>query len=78
MNMLLQMEDSSLETRYKRSIVSNGTMLLTKSMPNIDLKQVLNFVRNLFQADSVDWMNMPQTIFNGKVNDKYLNTIFEG
>ena len=78
MNTICRLEDSPLELRYKRSIVSNGTMLLTKFNPNTDISKTVQFVKNLVVADDIDWLRMPSAIFNGRLDDKFLNTLFEG
>ena len=78
MNMLCQFETSELPIRYKRSIVSKGTMLITKLNKNTDLKKLVVAIKSVFEADEVDWMAMTMIPFAGNLNDKLLNQIIEG
>lgn len=78
MNMLCGLEACTLPVRYKRSMVTRGTMLMTKCASNLDVKKLLQWVRSFYQKDEVDWMSMPVTKFDGKLNDKLISTILEG
>lgn len=77
MNMLCTFEGSSLSSKYKRMIVSRGNMFLTKCMAQTDTKKLLKYINAIFESDSVNWMSMDITKFNGKLSDETLNKIFE-
>lgn len=78
MNMLCVLENSPLSTRYKRTIVNRGTMLVTKCNPKIDIKQLIKYINKIFTPDSVDWLSMDWAKFTGKFSVNLLNNILEG
>lgn len=77
MNMLCTFENSPLSAKYKRMIVSRGNMFLTKCLAQTDTKKLLKYINAIFESDTVDWMSMDITKFNGKLSDETLNKIFE-
>lgn len=78
MNMLCQFEKSTLPTRFKRTLISRGSMFVTKCSKQTNLNKLVNFIKAIYEPSEVDWLS-PQIIpFNGKLSDKLLNMIFEG
>ena len=78
MNMLCQFEASSLQTRYKRTLVSHGIMLVTKCNKHLDLKKLVNYIKAIYEPDEVNWLAHEPIPFNGNLTDKLLNDILEG
>lgn len=78
MNMLCQLEASSLATRYKRNLESKGTMFVTKCTPRLDLKKLLQYVKAVYQPSEVDWLSPKPVPFNGKLNEVLLNEVLGG
>lgn len=78
MNMLCQLEASSLATRYKRNLESKGTMFITKCTPRLDLKKLLQYVKAVYQPSEVDWLSPKPVPFNGKLNEVLLNEVLGG
>ena len=78
MNFLCQFENCELNTRYKKNMVSTGTMFLTKYNKGTDIKSLIKFVKNLYQPDEVDWMSMPTSPFFGRLDDKFISSIIDG
>ena len=77
MNMLSRLESSPLSTRYKRAIVSKGTMFITKVAKGQNMKQLKEYINDIFIPTGADWMSMKATAFNGKINESLLNAILE-
>lgn len=77
MNMLCTFENNPLSAKYKRMIVSRGNMFLTKCLAQTDTKKLLKYINAIFESDTIDWMSMDITKFNGKLSDETLNKIFE-
>ena len=77
MNMLCRLENSPLPMRYKRAIVSKGTMFITKCNSKTDLGKLKKYINNIFMPTGADWMSMESREFNGKLNDNILNSIIE-
>ena len=77
MNMLCGLEDSPLPMRYKRAIVSKGTMFITKCNSKTDMGKLRKYIGDIFMATGADWMSMESREFNGKLNDNILNQIIE-
>ena len=77
MNMLCQFENSGLENKYKRTLGFKSTIFLTKNMKDVNINSVINSVKELYQPDDVDWMDIAMYPFFGKLNDKILSTILE-
>lgn len=78
MNMLCQFEANSLQTRYKRTLVSRGIMLVTKCNKHLDLKKLVNYIKAIYEPDEVNWLAHEPIAFNGNLTDKLLNDILEG
>lgn len=78
MNMLCQFEANSLQTRYKRTLVSHGIMLVTKCNKHLDLKKLVNYIKAIYEPDEVNWLAHEPIPFNGNLTDKLLNDILEG
>lgn len=78
MNMLCQFEANALQTRYKRTLVSHGIMLVTKCNKHLDLKKLVNYIKAIYEPDDVNWLAHEPIAFNGKLTDKLLNDILEG
>lgn len=78
MNMLCGLENSTLSLRYKRTIVSRGTLLVTKLNPKVKSDKVLRYADSIFQADGCDWLRMEKRDFNGKMTNEILIEIVEG
>lgn len=78
MNMLCQFEKCSLQTRYKRTLVSHGIMLVTKCNKHLDLKKLVNYIKAIYEPDEVNWLAHEPIAFNGKLTDNLLNDILEG
>lgn len=77
MNMLCKLENSSLALRYKRNIVSRGTMFVTKIPKGLDIKKLIKYISSMYQSDSCDWLSMQYELFNGRLDSKLLNTILD-
>lgn len=78
MNMLCQFESNKLQTRYKRTLVSHGIMLVTKCNKHLDLKRLVNYIKAIYEPDEVNWLAHEPIAFNGNLTDKLLNDILEG
>ena len=78
MNMLCQFEANTLQTRYKRTLVSHGIMLVTKCNKHLDLKKLVNYIKAIYEPDEVNWLAHEPIAFNGSLTDKLLNDILEG
>lgn len=78
MNMLCQFEANTLQTRYKRTLVSHGIMLVTKCNKHLDLKKLVNYIKAIYEPDEVNWLAHEPIAFNGNLTDKLLNDILEG
>ena len=78
MNMLCQFEANALQTRYKRTLVSHGIMLVTKCNKHLDLKKLVNYIKAIYEPDDVNWLAHEPIAFNGELTDKLLNDILEG
>lgn len=78
MNMLCQFEANTLQTRYKRTLVSHGIMFVTKCNKHLDLKKLVNYIKAIYEPDEVNWLAHEPIAFNGNLTDKLLNDILEG
>lgn len=77
MNMLCRLENSTLAMRYKRAIVSKGTMFITKVQKNTDMKKLRDYINTIFLPSGADWMSMQALPFNGKLTDNILNEVLD-
>lgn len=78
MNMLCRLEASTLPLRYKRNIVSRGSLFVTKMNKQTDIRKLEKYISSVFESDGVNWLEMKSYEFNGKLSDKLMNDILEG
>lgn len=78
MNMLCRLESNPLPVRYKRNMISRGSMFVTKCSPRTDMKRLLAYIKAIYQPSDVDWLSVRPVPFNGKLSDALLNSIMEG
>lgn len=78
MNMLCRFEASPLHIRYKRNMISKGSMFVTKCNPKTDMKRLMSYIKAIYQPEDVDWLSIKPIPFNGKLSDSLLNSIMEG
>lgn len=79
MNMLCRLESSTTPVRFKRNMISRGTMFITKMSSKVDMKRLLAYIKSIYQPDAgIDWLSLPVVPFNGKVSDALLNQVLEG
>ena len=78
MNALNALDSSELPLRYKRSIVSKGTIVRTKVNRKNDYKRVLSYINSIVELDECDWLSMVIKEFNGKITSDLLTEILEG
>lgn len=78
MNMLCSLESSELSARFKRNMITRGSMFVTKVNPKVDLRRLLNYVKAIYQPDEVDWLSLGPIPFNGRVSESLLNKVLEG
>ena len=78
MNALNALDSSELPLRYKRSIVSKGTIVRTKVNRKNDYKRVLSYINSIVELDECDWLSMAIKEFNGKLTSDLLTQILEG
>ena len=77
MNMLCSMEGCPLSLRYKRSIVSRGTMFITKLPQKVKPENIISYGGMIFEADGCDWLDMTYKVFNGKLSKDIIETVVE-
>ena len=78
MNMLCQFESNDLAMRHKRTLASAEMKKVCENTPNLDLKQLLKYIRSVWEPNGVDWFAREPIQFNGKITDKLLGVILEG
>lgn len=78
MNALLSLDSSKLPLRYKRSIISKGTLVRTKINPKNDYKRLLKYINSIVDLEDCNWFEMVTTEFTGKVTNDLLTEILEG
>jgi cellulose biosynthesis protein BcsQ len=80
MNMLCQMESSTLSAKFKKRIASRGVMLYTKQTKSVNLQKLVNYFKSIFTPEvaGTDWVSMDSTPFTGKPSPELLNRILEG
>ena len=78
MNMLCQFESCSMPMRYKRTLVSRGTMLVTKCPKSLDLNRLISYIKAIYEPEEVNWLATNPRAFDGRLSDKLLNEILEG
>jgi hypothetical protein len=80
MNMLCQMENSTLSPKFKKRIASRGVMLYTKQTKSVNLQKLVKHFKSIFTPEiaGTDWMSMDSVPFTGKPSPELLNRILEG
>lgn len=78
MNALNALDSSELSLRYKRSIVSKGTIVRTKVNHKNDYKRVISYINSIVELDDCDWLSMVMKEFSGKITPELLTEILEG
>lgn len=78
MNALNALDSSELSLRYKRSIVSKGTIVRTKVNRKNDYKRVISYINSIVELDDCDWLSMVMKEFSGKITPELLTEIMEG
>ena len=78
MNALNALDSSELSLRYKRSIVSKGTIVRTKVNRKNDYKRVISYINSIVELDDCDWLSMVMKEFSGKITTELLTEILEG
>ena len=78
MNALIGLDSSELPLRYKRSIISKGTLVRTKVNPKNDYKRVMKYINSIVDLEDCNWLEMVTTSFTGKVTTELLTEILEG
>lgn len=78
MNTLVNLDYSELPLRYKRSIISKGTLMRTKVNPKNDYKRVIKYINGIVDLEDCNWLEMNTTEFTGKVTTEILTEILEG
>lgn len=78
MNALIGLDSSELPLRYKRSIISKGTLVRTKVNPKNDYKRVMKYINGIVDLEDCNWLEMVTTSFTGKVTSELLTEILEG
>lgn len=78
MNALVGLDNSELPLRYKRSMISKGTLVRTKVNRKNDYKRVMKYINNIVDLEDCNWLEMVATEFTGKVTTELLTEILEG
>lgn len=78
MNMLCGLEGSPLELRYKRCIMSRGTLIATKLNKQIKSQMVIDYADTIFADSGCNWLQMERKDFDGKLTQELLAQIVEG
>lgn len=78
MNMLCQFESCKMSMRYKRTLVSRGTMLVTKCPKSLDLNRLISYIKAIYEPEEVNWLATNPRAFDGRLSDNLLNEILEG
>ena len=78
MNALIGLDSSELPLRYKRSIISKGTLVRTKVNHKNDYKRVMKYINGIVDLEDCNWLEMVTTSFTGKVTPELLTEILEG
>lgn len=81
MNLCCEFQSSPLRDKYKRTIVSRGTLALTKcdgkKFSEKDLKKYVSQIVE-FEEDDADWTSMKSIKREKNISDKFLEEILEG
>lgn len=77
MNAFLNIDKSNLNLRYRRSIISRGTIVRTKVNPRQDYKRLTEYIKDIVDFEGCNWLEMRKTEFKGKVTKDLLKEILE-
>ena len=81
MNLCCEFQSSTLRDKYKRAIVSRGTLALTKcdgkKFTEKDLKRYVSQIVE-FEENDADWTSMKSTTRERNITDKFLEEVLEG
>ena len=78
MNIMCKLEDSPLPTRYKRNLAGTGTMVYTKVNPKINMKKLIDYVKDIVDFEEVNWVGMNTINRPAKLDQKFIEEIIEG
>ena len=78
MNIMCKLEDSPLPTRYKRNLAGTGTMVYTKVNPKINMKKLIDYVKDIVDFEEVNWIGMNTINRPAKLDQKFIEEIIEG
>ena len=77
MNIMCKLEDSPLPTRYKRNLAGTGTMVYTKVNPKINMKKLIDYVKDIGDFEEVNWIGMNTINRPAKLDQKFIEEIIE-
>ena len=77
MNIMCKLEDSPLPTRYKRNLAGTGTMVYTKVNPKINMKKLIDYVKDIVDFEEVNWIGMNTINRPAKLDQKFIEEIIE-
>lgn len=77
MNIMCKLEDSPLPTRYKRNLAGTGTMVYTKVNPKINMKKLIDYVKDIVDFEEVNWIGMNTINRPAKLDQKFIEEIVE-
>lgn len=77
MNIMCKLEDSPLPTRYKRNLAGTGTMVYTKVNPKINMKKLIDYVKDIVDFEEVNWIGMNTVNRPAKLDQKFIEEIIE-
>lgn len=77
MNLIVQLENSTLPVRIKRRIVGNGKLILTKCNKTYKLKEITGHVSDIVDLEEVNWLSMPILPRTGAIDAKFLASVVE-
>lgn len=78
MNAICKLENSSLSMRYKRKIVSSGTMIHTKVNPKLNMKKLYKYVDSIVELEDVNWLGMHTLTREPQLTQQFIEEIIEG
>lgn len=75
MNMLCVLENSTLASRYKHMLADRSTMIVTKVPNNFNIDKLRSAIGQIYEPDEIDWLAPKPVAFNGKLDDKLVESI---
>lgn len=78
MNTLSGLDRSPLPLRYKKSIISRGTLVRTKVNSKHDYKRLMKYINSIVDLEDCNWLDMTTTEFSGRITSEFLTEILEG